>query len=130
MSEDLKKEEAAPVKTVTLFNRGIRIFRLPGGKHVAPGQTVVVDEALAKRLRGYRDLVDAGALSPRQKDRMAKLEGDNLALKDQVASLTAKLAEKGKPPVVPPAVPPAPPTTPEVPPAPAAGGKEKTKSGK
>ena len=125
MAEDDKKAAAVPAKTVTLFNRGIRIFRLPGGKIVNPGQTVEIDEALGKRLRGYRDLVDAGALSPRQKDRMAKLEGDNLALKDQVAALTAKLAEKPAPA---PAALPVPDA--EAPPAPPAPGKDKDKAPK
>ena len=46
MAEDDKKAAAVPAKTVTLFNRGIRIFRLPGGKIVNPGQTVEIDEAL------------------------------------------------------------------------------------
>lgn len=105
MAED-NKAKTAPAKTVTLFNRGIRTFHIPGGRKVAPGQTVEVDEGTAARLKGYRDLVDAGSLSPKQKERQAKLEQENATLQAQVDYLKKQLADRPAAPApdAPPAV--------------------------
>ena len=84
-------------KTISLHNRGIRTFRMPGagGEKVTilgPGETVEVPEQVAKDHMGYKDLVDAAKMAPAQAKRQAALEDENARLKARVEELERKKA--------------------------------------
>ncbi len=95
--------ETEPIQEVkvSIFNRGIRIFKLPGGIVIPPGRTVDVPESIAKKYtgpNGYRELVDASTMSPVTKKRVEALEGENAQLKARIAELEAgKIAAPAAP---------------------------------
>lgn len=85
-------------KKVTLQNRGVRHFDLKGGR-VSPGEMVEVTAEEAKKLAGYRDLVDVSKLPIKgaAAAEAAKLKVDNKALADENALLKKQLEDAKKP---------------------------------
>lgn len=106
-------------KKVSIYNKGLRAFKLPGGVVIHPTRTAEVDaEYFAKELSAYPDLIDAATINPATKKKMEDLEAQNAALRERIAKLEegAKVAEA-----------PAPAPAPEAPTAPSEKGKGKGK---
>lgn len=100
-------EEKRDEGSVTLLNRGLRHFDLgadakgkPLGRH-SPGATHTYTAEQAKRLEGYKELVDIAKLpgqvdAKKLKEENAKLKDENARLREQLLAHAPK-EEKGKP---------------------------------
>ena len=76
------------VKKISIYNKGIRAFKLPGGVVIFPSSSVEVDaEYATKNLAGYPDLVDAATINPATKKKITDLEAQNAELRARIAKL-------------------------------------------
>lgn len=92
---DQAKEPAAEAQ-VSIYNRGLRTFHLPGGIIIEPGKSAMVPKSLADHFispNGYsRELVDAASIAPGATSvRTLELESEKAALKKDVQALTEGL---------------------------------------
>lgn len=91
---------------VVLLNRGLRTYHLLDGKNkdgsplkraLPPGGSIeTLDEAEAKNLLGYSDIVDAEKAIKPVADKIKELTDERDSLKEQVADLLKKLKKYEK----------------------------------
>jgi hypothetical protein len=99
----------ADKKNIVIQNKGTRTYHLcpqivtgPDGEKqikrtLLPGGSIeTLDDAEAKDLLGYSDLMDASKAAPVLADRISALEKERDALKEEVEDLKMQLGDKGK----------------------------------
>ena len=103
MADEKQPGPAAPVKDkgpmVSIYNKGGRTFRTSAGE-LKPEKSLALPADEAKKLLGYKNLIETGKMSAKDSRTRADLRAENAALKAERDALKSQL---------PPAAPPAPP---------------------